>query len=141
MSIKILFDGKEMGTIEADLHEIMKENDQKKNAGVLLDYNGETTLDLEFQTDGFEKAMRDFKMSKEIKIWRGDKILHAFDKKDVVDIVKLSGGGSRIELADRSWFEVSEPFERMRELIEWEDDFSGLGVHSIGGHDMEDEQV
>lgn len=125
MSIKILFDGKEVGANEGDLHQIMKENDQKKK----------------FQTDGFEKAMHDFKMSKEIKIWRGDKILHAFDKKDVVDIVKLSGGGSRIELADRSWFEVSEPLERMRELIEWEDDFSGLGVHSIGGHDMEDEQV
>ena len=121
MSVKILFEGKEIGKVEADLHQTMKENDQKKNAGVLLDYNGETKFDFSFQTDGFEKAMHDFKMSKEIKIWRGNKILHAFDKKDVADIVRLADGGSRIELADGSWFEVSESFERMKELIEWEE--------------------
>ncbi|QEG13479.1 hypothetical protein PPK14_gp05 [Bacillus phage vB_BspS_SplendidRed] len=50
-----------------------------------------------------------------------DKILCAFDKKDVVDIVRLASGGSRIELADGSWFEVDKTVERMRELIEWEE--------------------
>ncbi|QUS12827.1 hypothetical protein KEM64_15085 [Bacillus velezensis] len=68
-------------------------------------------------TDEFEKAMHDFKMSKEIKIWCGDKILYAFDKKDVVDIVKSSSGVSRIEVADGSWFEVDKTVEYMKEIL------------------------
>ncbi|MFE9945450.1 hypothetical protein ACFYP2_17105 [Bacillus velezensis] len=117
MSVKILFDGKELGTIEADLHQITRENDQKKNAGVLLDYDGETTFDFTFSTDEFEKSMHNLKMSKEIKIWRGDKILCAFDKKDVVDIVKSSSGVSRIEVADGSWFEVYKTVEYMKKIL------------------------
>ncbi|MEC3611992.1 hypothetical protein P9181_11640 [Bacillus velezensis] len=55
--------------------------------------------------------------NKEIKIWRGDKILCAFDKKDVVDIVKSSSGVSRIEVADGSWFEVDKTVEYMKEIL------------------------
>ena len=116
MSIKILLEGKEIGTVEADLHQTMKENDQKKNAGVLLDYNGETKFDFSFQTDGFEKAMHDFKMSKEIKIWHGDRILCAFDKKDIAAINEIPGG-SRLELADGSWFEIGKTVEYMKEIL------------------------
>ncbi|MHC8445390.1 hypothetical protein ACYCLF_16765 [Bacillus velezensis] len=116
MSVKILFDGKEVGTIEADLHQITRESRQKKSAGVLLDYDGETTFDCTFSTDEFEKSMHNLKMSKEIKIWRGDKILCAFDKKDIAAINEIPGG-SRLELADGSWFEIGKTVEYMKEIL------------------------
>ncbi|APA01610.1 hypothetical protein H2N74_03370 [Bacillus velezensis] len=55
--------------------------------------------------------------NKEIKIWHWDKILHAFDKKDVADIVRLADGGSRLELADGSWFEIGKTVEYMKEIL------------------------
>ncbi|AWD86555.1 MULTISPECIES: hypothetical protein [Bacillus] len=54
--------------------------------------------------------------NKEIKIWRGDKILCAFDKKDIAAINEIPGG-SRLELADGSWFEIGKTVEYMKEIL------------------------
>lgn len=54
--------------------------------------------------------------NKEIKIWRGDKILCAFDKKDIAAINEIPGG-PRLELADGSWFEIGKTVEYMKEIL------------------------
>ncbi|WP_209783683.1 MULTISPECIES: hypothetical protein [Bacillus amyloliquefaciens group] len=130
MSVKILFDGKEVGTIEADLHQITRESRQKKSAGVSRGnvigvtsnrkgevYDEKTGFDFEPSWSNFEKLIGVVNIDKEIKIWIGGTILCSFDKKDVVDIVGLSGGGSRIEFADGSWYELDKTVEYMKEIL------------------------